>query len=51
MNSSNMSIQKNVLNSGKKTTKRSVSETKKYVAAEQGWICGGVKNNYLLGSR
>lgn len=45
MNSSNMSIQeKRILNSGKKTTKRSVSETKKkYVAAEQGWMCGGCK--------
>ena len=45
MNSSNMSFQeKRILNSGKKTTKRSVSETKKkYVAAEQGWMCGGCK--------
>ena len=45
MQSSNMSSQeKRILNSGKKTTKRSVSETKKkYVAAEQGWTCGGCK--------
>ena len=30
-----------ILNSGNKTTKRSVSETKKkYVAANQNWLCG-----------
>ena len=33
--------QKRMLNSGKGSTKRSVSETKKkYVAAQQGWKCG-----------
>ena len=33
--------EKRMLNSGKNTTKRSVSETKKkYVAARQDWICG-----------
>ena len=32
--------EKKILNSGKNTTKRSVSETKKkYVAAQQGWKC------------
>jgi|TARA_R110002072_G_scaffold286958_2_gene452128 hypothetical protein len=36
--------QKRMLNSGKKGTKRCVSETKKkYVAAEQGWKCGDCK--------
>ena len=36
--------QKRMLNSGKQGTKRSVSETKKkFVAAEQGWKCGGCK--------
>jgi len=33
-----------MLNSGRQGTKRSVSETKKkFVAAEQGWKCGGCK--------
>ena len=43
MQSNNMSSQeKRILNSGKKTTKRSVSETKKkYVAANQNWKCKG----------
>ena len=42
MQSSNMSSQeKRILNSGKKTTKRSVSETKKkFVASKQNWCCG-----------
>ena len=36
--------QKRMMNSGKKGTKRCVSETKKkYVAAEQGWKCGACK--------
>lgn len=36
--------QKRMLHSGKQGTKRSVSETKKkFVAAEQGWKCGGCK--------
>lgn len=35
------SAEKRVLNSGKGSSKRSVSETKKkYVAAQQGWKCG-----------
>jgi hypothetical protein len=34
-----------ILNSGKKSTKRSVSETKKkFVAARQDWKCGNCKN-------
>lgn len=34
-----------ILHSGKKTTKRSVSETKKkYVASEQNWKCGKCQN-------
>ena len=37
--------QKRMMNSGKKATKRSVSETKKkYIAAQQGWKCGHCKN-------
>tara|TARA_A100001035_G_C27783418_1_gene503022 strand:+ start:1546 stop:2100 length:555 start_codon:yes stop_codon:yes gene_type:complete len=41
---SNYSQENRILNSGKNTTKRSVSETKKkYVAAEQGWKCGDCK--------
>ena len=36
--------QKRMMNSGKKGTKRSVSETKKkYIAAQQGWKCGHCK--------
>ena len=36
--------EKRLMNSGKKTTKRSVSETKKkYVAAQQNWCCGKCK--------
>ena len=36
--------QRRMLHSGKQGTKRSVSETKKkFVAAEQGWKCGGCK--------
>ena len=36
--------EKRLLNSGKEGTKRSVSETKKkFVAAQQGWKCGGCK--------
>jgi len=39
----NRSEQK-IIKSGKNTTKRSVSETKKkYVAASQGWMCGNCK--------
>ena len=39
-NANHMSEQR-ILNSGKKTTKRSVSETKKkYVASQQNWQCG-----------
>ena len=39
-NANHMSEQR-ILNSGKKTTKRSVSETKKkYVASHQNWQCG-----------
>ena len=34
-----------IMNSGKKATKRSVSETKKkFVASRQGWKCGDCKN-------
>jgi len=37
--------EKRILQSGSKTTKRSVSETKKkYVASQQGWKCGDCKN-------
>jgi|TARA_B110000261_G_scaffold102752_1_gene115576 hypothetical protein len=36
--------QKRMMNSGKQSTKRSVSETKKkYVASQQGWTCGKCK--------
>ena len=36
--------QKRMMNSGKHSTKRSVSETKKkYVASQQGWCCGKCK--------
>jgi hypothetical protein len=36
--------QKRMMNSGKKATKRSVSETKKkFVAAQQSWCCGNCK--------
>jgi hypothetical protein len=36
--------EKRILQSGKRTTKRSVSETKKkYVASQQGWKCGHCK--------
>ena len=44
MNANHMSEQR-ILNSGKKTTKRSVSETKKkYVASNQNWKCGKCQN-------
>lgn len=37
--------EKRILQSGSKTTKRSVSETKKkFVASQQGWKCGDCKN-------
>lgn len=39
------SNQKKVISSGKTSTKRSVSETKKkFVASQQGWNCGGCHN-------
>jgi hypothetical protein len=41
----NGSTEKRMLNSGKNSTKRSVSETKKkYVASQQGWKCGNCEN-------
>ena len=44
MNANDMSEQR-ILNSGKKGTKRSVSETKKkYVASQQGWKCNACQN-------
>ena len=39
-----MNAEKRILQSGGKSTKRSVSETKKkYVASQQGWKCGDCK--------
>jgi hypothetical protein len=44
-NDNNSNINQRILNSGKNTTKRSVSETKKkYVAANQDWKCGNCQN-------
>ena len=44
MESNNMNEQR-ILQSGKKATKRSVSETKKkFVAAQQNWKCGDCQN-------
>ena len=41
MNSNNSPQMKRLVNSGRNTTKRSVSETKKkYVASQQNWKCG-----------
>jgi len=43
-NMNNMNAEKRILQSGGKSTKRSVSETKKkYVASQQGWKCGDCK--------
>lgn len=43
-NAGTMNAEKRILQSGGKTTKRSVSETKKkYVASQQGWKCGDCK--------
>lgn len=40
-NDRNLQSENTILRSGKKGTKRSVSETKKkYVASNQGWVCG-----------
>lgn len=42
---STLNAEKRILQSGGKSTKRSVSETKKkYVASNQGWKCGDCKN-------
>ena len=38
------SQQKRMLNSGQDNTKRCVSETKKWVASQQGWKCGKCGN-------
>jgi hypothetical protein len=44
MDSNNMN-EKRILQSGKKATKRSVSETKKkFVASQQNWKCGDCQN-------
>jgi 5-methylcytosine-specific restriction endonuclease McrA len=43
-NNNSLNAEKRILQSGGKSTKRSVSETKKkYVASQQGWKCGDCK--------
>jgi hypothetical protein len=45
LDSSKISMERRMLNSGKNATKRSVSETKKkYVASQQDWKCGHCKS-------
>ena len=44
INNNSLNAEKRILQSGGKSTKRSVSETKKkYVASQQGWKCGDCK--------
>jgi len=44
-NMNDIKQEQRILNSGKKSTKRCVSETKKkFVASQQGWVCGDCGN-------